>query len=271
MAVAQPASFDVVEFRRLGWSTVRGAVTPEEAAGFRSAVTALFHLSDADKLRYASDGPLRPGFEPYGRSVSAETGEPNPVEAWSISIFIEDDLPSVELASPIAAMANRLHCLACETFAAIGQRLALPDTSSLVDTQTTGLQLIHYLAERSSEIERQQSLHSDVSLITLLLASNEPGLTIFRDGVEAYVRLGPTDVLVLAGLSLTAISAGDIPAPLHSVRIPENRRGSDRYSYPYFLNPRADMSAPNLAGDRTDVGNLLTDYRASIFGAGETD
>ena len=79
--------------------------------------------------------------------------------------------------------------------------------------------------------------HIDTVFVTLLVTFNYPGLEILRDdGTWMSVAPRPGSLIVNIGDLLSQVTKGKFKATYHRVR----DIGKERYSIPFFLEPRSD-------------------------------
>lgn len=107
------------------------------------------------------------------------------------------------------------------------------------------LRVIHYppiLIEPISATRAEQ--HEDINLITLLVGASADGLQILdMQGEWVPVTSLPDQVVVNVGDMLQRLTNNRLKSTTHRVvNPPKEKWGSPRYSMPFFLHPRTDMS-----------------------------
>lgn len=104
--------------------------------------------------------------------------------------------------------------------------------------------------------------HEDINLLTVLPASDEPGLELLRaDGSWYPVPCDPGSLAVNAGEMLDLASGGHYPATTHRVVNPTGEAARrPRMSLPMFLHPADDVV---LANNRTAL-SFLTERVAEL-------
>lgn len=107
------------------------------------------------------------------------------------------------------------------------------------------LRAIHYppiTSEPSSAIRAEQ--HEDINLITLLVGASADGLQILtRQGDWVPVTSLPEQIVVNVGDMLQRLTNNRLRSTTHRVvNPPREAWGISRYSIPFFLHPKANMS-----------------------------
>ncbi|MDG1114209.1 MAG: 2OG-Fe(II) oxygenase family protein [Pseudomonadales bacterium] len=130
----------------------------------------------------------------------------------------------------------------------------LEPLSSMIDaSQSSLLRILHYPAVLAGTNLPRASAHEDINLLTILPASNGPGLEILAKNGE-WLRIEDRDdqVLVNTGDMLAEASNGYFPSTTHRVASEDSALDADsRMSMPLFLHPRPDvqLSRRYSAGD----------------------
>jgi isopenicillin N synthase-like dioxygenase len=107
------------------------------------------------------------------------------------------------------------------------------------------LRAIHYppiLQEPSSSIRAEQ--HEDINLITLLVGASADGLEILSKNNEWLpVKAAPGAIVVNVGDMLQRLTNNKLKSTTHRVVNPPRELWStSRYSIPFFLHPKSNMS-----------------------------
>lgn len=113
------------------------------------------------------------------------------------------------------------------------------------------LRAIHYppiTTEPKSAIRAEQ--HEDINLITLLIGASADGLEILSKQDEwVPVTSLPEQIVVNVGDMLQRLTNNRLKSTTHRVVNPAREKwGSSRYSIPFFLHPRSNMSLACLSG-----------------------
>ena len=131
------------------------------------------------------------------------------------------------------------------------------------------LRAIHYppiLHEPSSSIRAEQ--HEDINLITLLVGASADGLEILsKDNEWLPVKAGPGAIVVNVGDMLQRLTNNKLKSTTHRVVNPPRELWStSRYSIPFFLHPKSNMSLaclPSCISDNTS--KAYADYTAGQY------
>ena len=112
------------------------------------------------------------------------------------------------------------------------------------------LRAIHYPPiknEPKSAIRAEQ--HEDINLITLLVGASADGLQILTKQNEwVGVTSLPEQIVVNVGDMLQRLTNNKLRSTTHRVvNPPRELWGTSRYSIPFFLHPKGDMSLASLA------------------------
>ena len=131
------------------------------------------------------------------------------------------------------------------TPADISRNFTMPLSEMINGTQRTLLRILHYPPLRGDELEGsvRAAARQDISMITVLPASNEPGLQV-RDlsGKWHDVPCDPGSVAINAGDMLDYATGGYFPSTTHQVTNPTGEAATrSRVSSPLFLHPADDV------------------------------
>jgi isopenicillin N synthase-like dioxygenase len=152
------------------------------------------------------------------------------------------------------------------TPAEVRDRMSRPLSEMLIGSTSTLLRILRYPPLSGDEAPGavRAAPHQDINLITVLPASEEPGLELLgQDGTWYPVPCDPGSVAVNAGEMLALATGGYYPATTHRVVNPvgDSARRS-RLALPLFLHPGDDVV---LADGRT-ASSFLTERIAEIRG-----
>lgn len=131
------------------------------------------------------------------------------------------------------------------------------------------LRAIHYppiVTEPSSAIRAEQ--HEDINLITLLVGASADGLQILtRQGEWVPVTSLPEQIVVNVGDMLQRLTNNRLRSTTHRVVNPPRAEwDKPRYSMPFFLHPRSNMSLSCLEGCITPNNpKAYEDYTAGQY------
>src|SRR5690606_13594765 len=86
--------------------------------------------------------------------------------------------------------------------------------------------------------------HEDINLITLLIGASADGLEVLtKDGSWCPIKAQGEDIVVNVGDMLQRLTNNKLKSTTHRVvKPPRELMKTSRYSVPFFLHPRANMS-----------------------------
>lgn len=125
-----------------------------------------------------------------------------------------------------------------------------PLSGMIVDSEQTMLRILRYPGVDGSKPVLRAAPHEDINLLTVLPASDAPGLEIMGKGGEWIpVESRANRIVINIGDMLQEASGGFFPSTTHQVSTPAGDAGA-RMSLPLFLHPRPDvvLSARYTAG-----------------------
>jgi isopenicillin N synthase-like dioxygenase len=86
--------------------------------------------------------------------------------------------------------------------------------------------------------------HGDINLITLLMGASSEGLQVLRrDGSWIPITALPDQIVVNVGDMLDRLTNNKLKSTIHRVvNPPRERMNTSRFSIPFFMHPRSEMS-----------------------------
>lgn len=136
---------------------------------------------------------------------------------------------------------------------AIALYLELPETyfDDKVQNGDSILRALHYFPldpETTPDGAVRAAAHGDINLITLLMGASAEGLEVLRrDGKWIGITALPDQVIVNVGDMLDRLTNHKLKSTIHQVvNPPRQKMNQSRYSIPFFMHPRADMSLSSL-------------------------
>jgi isopenicillin N synthase-like dioxygenase len=110
--------------------------------------------------------------------------------------------------------------------------------------------------------------HGDINLITLLMGASADGLQVLRrDGKWIPITALPDQLVVNVGDMLERLTNKKLKSTIHRVvNPPRDRMNAPRYSIPFFMHPRSEMSLaalPNCVD--ADNPKIWEDTTAGVF------
>jgi isopenicillin N synthase-like dioxygenase len=222
---------------------------------------ACFAQPEQEKRKYA--GALR-GYTPFGTEHAKDHAAPDLKEFWQIGHESADgrpvSQPNVWPAHP-AGFQHAFQVLFEKLFG-MGQRLlgVIADDLKLehdyfderIEGGTSLLRVLHYppVPENVDPACIRAAAHEDINLITLLVAAEGAGLELLdKHGNWIPVENGPDEIIVDTGDMMKRLTNGYFPATTHRVVNPSGPNVS-RYSMPFFVQPRPEVSLACLPGCR---------------------
>lgn len=261
-------------------------VTEAETAALTGAMRAFFALPEADRL--AVSNLNSPHFRGYTRTGDERTGGsrdwrdqldigaerpahlPAPGEPGYWWLEGPNQWPAALPALRTAALGwiDRLsgvaHKLLHELLAAIG---APPDfyDDVFADRPHLHLKLVRYPGSAGDGSDQGVGAHKDYGFLTLLHQDEIGGLQVQRgDGLFHEVPPIPGAFVVNLGELLEVATNGYLLATNHRVVSPPG--ATERYSVPFFYNPRLDARiAPLPFPHATDAPGVTTDPANPLF------
>ena len=110
------------------------------------------------------------------------------------------------------------------------------------------LRTLHYFPiENPDEVPAdavRAAAHGDINLITLLMGASAEGLQVLRrDGQWIAITALPDQIVVNVGDMLDRLTNNKLKSTIHRVvNPPRERMGTSRFSIPFFMHPRSEMS-----------------------------
>jgi isopenicillin N synthase-like dioxygenase len=128
-----------------------------------------------------------------------------------------------------------------------------PLSSMIHSSESSLLRVLHYPPLPQGVTQPRASAHEDINLLTILPASNGPGLEILAKN-GSWIQIADRDdqILINTGDMLAEASGGHFPSTTHRVSIQSSDLPSEsRMSLPLFLHPRQEvrLSRRYLAGE----------------------
>ncbi len=129
--------------------------------------------------------------------------------------------------------------------AEVSDKYSVPLSDMIENSEQTLLRILHYPPIEGGEAAGaiRAAAHEDINLLTVLPASNEPGLQVkLKSGEWMDVPCDFSYLIVNIGDMLQEASGGYYPSTSHRVINPsETRKSEARLSLPLFLHPRPDV------------------------------
>ncbi|EFL15472.1 2-oxoglutarate and iron-dependent oxygenase domain-containing protein [Streptomyces sp. C] len=243
-------------------------ITEAETSRILQLTRAFFALPEADRLAVSNlnsphfRGYTRIGHELTGGAsdwrdqldVGAERPAPvlGPEDPAYLWLEGPNQWPSAlpELREAVLGWQERLagvaHRLLRELLASIG---APPDffDAAFADRPHLHTKLIRYPGSAPSGADQGVGAHKDYGFLTLLLQDSVGGLQVVRDGGYVDIEPRPGAFVVNLGELLEIATEGYLRATDHRVVSPPG--AVERFSVPFFYNPRLDAVVETVPGD----------------------
>jgi isopenicillin N synthase-like dioxygenase len=232
-------------------------------------VKALFALPENAKLKY--EIPELAGQRGYtGKNKETAKGfkVPDLKEFWQIgqtvpatsplkadypdNIFVSE-LPDFNLTTQ--EIYKKLEAAGVYLLRAIAVYLELPEHyfDNKVDEGNSILRTLHYFPITNPDALPDDAVragaHEDINLITLLIGASADGLELLTRESEWFpVKAHGEDLVVNVGDMLQRLTNNKLKSTTHRVvNPPREQMKNSRYSVPFFLHPKPDMSLACLS------------------------
>jgi len=275
-----------IAFEEVGFVSVKNHGIPDELINnIYHAVEIFFKLPDESKRKYEIQGLAgQRGYTSFGKehakgSNSADlkeffqygqTVEPgqHSDEEYISNVFV-DEVPNFNLLFLEAYRAFELS--GSFLLKAIALHLGLDESyfDNQIQLGNSILRAIHcppILEEPLSSIRAEQ--HEDINLITLLVGASADGLEILsKENQWLPVKAGEGQIVVNVGDMLQRLTNNKLSSTTHRVVNPPREKWlSSRYSIPFFLHPKSNMSLACLSSCVTSTNpKVFEDYTAGQY------
>jgi isopenicillin N synthase-like dioxygenase len=270
-AAAQKASFVSAlgrAYEDVGFVAVKNhGISDTTIQGLYRNTTSFFSLPQATKNKYEIPGLAgQRGYTSFGKEHAKGSAAPDLKEFFQFGQTVEDgdpiksEYPDNVIVTELPEF-NPIFSKAYRSFEhsgglllkAIALYLGLDEKyfDPYIRNGNSILRAIHYppiTAEPKSAIRAEQ--HEDINLITLLIGASADGLEILSKRNEwVPVTSLPEQIVVNVGDMLARLTNNRLKSTTHRVvNPPREKWGSSRYSIPFFLHPRSNMSLACLPG-----------------------
>lgn len=259
------AAADFVEsLRQTGFGVIRNHPLPEQQ------VTDIYShwlefFRDEGKQAFCRDNANEGGFIPVESAEAAKGRELRDLKEY-FHFYPQGVCPAAlrdELVayydSTVSFAAQLLGWIEQETPPEVQKTFSEPLSAMIEGSQQSLLRILHYppLTTTVEPGAVRAAAHEDINLITILPASNEPGLQVqTRDGVWLDVPTDFGNLIINSGDMLQEASGGYYPSTTHRVINPDGAaRTQSRISLPLFLHPRPEV----VLSPRYTAGSYLTE------------
>lgn len=211
------------------------------------------------------------GFTSFGKEHAKDQPAPDLKEFWHVGREVSPDHPRVAeypanvWPSEVPAfepvfreLYSQLDRCSMRLLEAVGGSLGVERSriSAAAREGNSILRIIHYppVPEGVDPASLRAAPHEDINLITLLCESTDRGLELRRrDGTWLPIEAIPGQIIVDAGDMLQNLTNGVLRSTTHRVVNPDSSRAR-RFSMPFFVHPRSEVSLAPLAACVEQVG-----------------
>lgn len=258
-------------YNNIGFVAIRSHYLTEELTSqLYDVIKRFFALSDAIKQQYeipnlaGQRGYIGKGKEhAKGRNtgdlkefyhVGQEVTDGDPIKSEYPENIWPTQLPELEAIS--LEVYKRLENTGVQMLKAIALYLQLPEDyfDQKVKHGNSILRPIHYFPIADPDSVPADAVraaeHGDINLITLLMGASADGLQVLRrDGKWIPITALPEQLVVNVGDMLERLTNKKLKSTIHRVvNPPRSQMNKPRYSIPFFMHPRSEMSLASLPG-----------------------
>ena len=253
-------------FRRFGFAIVADHGIPDPLVSQAWAETkALFELPDEEKRRHhVPGGGGARGYTPFKTEIAKGASAVDLKEFWHVGRelpaghrYSDTMAPNIWPESPQGFRDTFVELFAAfddagdRILSGIARHLGLADDwfDPAVKDGNSVLRLLHYPPIPADAEGVRAGAHEDINLITLLLGAEEAGLELLDRDSGRWLQVAPPEgaMVVNVGDMLQRLTNHVLPSTTHRVvNPPPERRGSSRYSMPFFLHPAPDFLIETL-------------------------
>ena len=258
-------------YNNIGFVAIRNHyLTDDLSAKLYDTVKKFFALPDAVKQKYEIPGLAgQRGYIGKGKEHAKGRNTGDLKEFYHIGQEVEDDDPIKkeypgnvwpaelpEFSTIGLEVYKRLEKTGVQMLRAIALYLELPENyfDAKVRHGNSILRPIHYYPIEDPDSVPADAVraaeHGDINLITLLMGASADGLQVLRrDGKWIPITALPDQLVVNVGDMLERHTNKKLKSTIHRVvNPPRALMNTPRYSIPFFMHPRSEMSLAALPG-----------------------
>lgn len=249
-------------YEEIGFVALKGHFLSDRLSdSLYSEIEKFFNLPLDTKLQYEIDGLAgQRGYTSFGKEKAKDSKAFDLKEFWHFGQYVDDndpikneypnnilvkELPEFNKVGKEAY--QKLEETGKYVLKAIALYLGLDENwfDPNIHNGNSILRPIHYppiKQEPQSAVRAGQ--HEDINLITLLMGASADGLEVLnKKGEWVAVTALPEQLIVNVGDMLQRLTNNQLKSTTHRVvNPPREQWSSSRYSIPFFLHPRSDMS-----------------------------
>ena len=249
-------------YEEIGFVAVKNhGLSDALCAELYAQVKGFFTLSKEEKEAYEIEGIAgQRGYVSFGKEHAKNKNEGDLKEFWHFGQTVEDNDPIKE-EYPDNVQVNelpkfnavgrevyqKLEATGREMLRAIALHLNLDENyfDAKIHNGNSILRPIHYppITHEPKDAVRAAE-HEDINLITLLMGASADGLQVLnKSGEWISVTALPDQIVVNVGDMLQRLTNNKLKSTTHRVvNPPREKWGTSRYSIPFFLHPRSEVS-----------------------------
>ncbi len=258
-------------YNNIGFVAIKNHyLTDDLSARLYDVIKKFFALPDAVKQKYEIEGLAgQRGYIGKGKEHAKGRNTGDLKEFYHIGQEVEDDDPIkseypdniwpdeiTEFREIGLEVYRRLEKTGVHMLRAIALYLNLPENyfDDKVHHGNSILRPIHYFPiEKPEEVPGdavRAAEHGDINLITLLMGASADGLQVLRrDGKWIPITALPEQLVVNVGDMLERHTNKKLKSTIHRVvNPPREKMNTPRFSIPFFMHPRSEMSLAALPG-----------------------
>ena len=249
-------------YEEIGFVAVKNhGLSDALCAELYTQVKGFFTLSKEEKKAYEIKGLAgQRGYVSFGKEHAKNKNEGDLKEFWHFGQTVEDNDPIKE-EYPDNVQVNelpefnavgrevyqKLEATGRDMLRAIALHLNLDENyfDAKIHNGNSILRPIHYppITHEPKDAVRAAE-HEDINLITLLMGASADGLQVLnKSGEWISVTALPDQIVVNVGDMLQRLTNNKLKSTTHRVvNPPREKWGTSRYSIPFFLHPRSEVS-----------------------------
>ncbi|WKZ59208.1 MAG: 2-oxoglutarate and iron-dependent oxygenase domain-containing protein [Cyclobacteriaceae bacterium] len=258
-------------YNNIGFVAIKNHyLTDDLSAKLYAVIKKFFALSDEVKQKYEIPGLAgQRGYIGKGKEHAKGRNTGDLKEFYHIGQEVEDDDPIKneypanvwpdeipEFKDIGLEVYRRLEKTGVYMLRAIALYLGLPENyfDAKVRHGNSILRPIHYFPIENPDAVPADAVraaeHGDINLITLLMGASADGLQVLRrDGKWIPITALPEQLVVNVGDMLERHTNKKLKSTIHRVvNPPKDKMNTPRYSIPFFMHPRSEMSLAALPG-----------------------
>ncbi len=273
-------------YEKIGFVALKGHFLSDNLVDdLYAEIKQFFDLPKDVKSKYEIEGiGGQRGYTSFGKEHAKGRKEGDLKEFWHFGQYVEDD-SKLEAEYPPNVMVKELsnfNEVGKETYKmlektaryvlrALALHLDLEETyfDEWIKNGNSILRPIHYppITSEPKNAERAAA-HGDINLITLLMGAQGKGLQVQNhngDWIDAIAK--PDELMINVGDMLSRHTNNKLKSTIHRVvNPPKELWGTSRYSIPFFMHPKSEMSL-NCLESCVDEDNpkLYDDITAGEF------